>query len=60
MYMKKMHKIFCAGTVMFWANANAGLISIDWKTAGDNLITYDTNTGLNWLDLTETVGDTYL
>ncbi len=35
-------------------NTNAAIISADWQTAGDNLITVDTGTGLRWLDLTET------
>jgi hypothetical protein len=34
--------------------ANAALVSVDWKNAGDNLITRDTASGLDWLDLTET------
>lgn len=36
-------------------NASAALVSADWKTTGDNLITRDKGTGLEWLDLTETV-----
>ena len=35
---------------------NAAVVSIDWQTAGDSLITSDTTSGLNWLDLTETAG----
>jgi len=35
-------------------NVSAEIISVDWQTTGDNLITYDTTSGLNWLDLTET------
>ena len=30
------------------------LVSADWKNQGDGLITYDTSSGLDWLDLTET------
>lgn len=33
-------------------NANAALVSVDWQSAGDNLITRDTVSGLDWLDLT--------
>lgn len=35
-------------------NVHAELISVDWKTDGDNLITRDSVSGLDWLDLTET------
>lgn len=37
-------------------SAQAALIERDWQVSGDGLITYDTGTGLEWLDLTETVG----
>jgi len=37
-------------------SVNAAIISVDWQSAGDNLITRDTETGLNWLDLTVTNG----
>jgi hypothetical protein len=40
-------------------NVSAGTVSVDWKTAGDNLITHDDVSGLQWLDLTETYGLTY-
>ena len=33
-------------------NANAVIMNADWKTPGDNLITQDTGSGLEWLDLT--------
>jgi hypothetical protein len=32
--------------------ANAALQSIHWKNDGDNLVTLDTVTGIEWLDLT--------
>ena len=35
-------------------NMNAEIISIDWQIPGDNLVTRDTGSGLDWLDLTET------
>jgi hypothetical protein len=44
---------------IFSFNVNAAIISVDWKTAGDGLITRDTVSGLDWLDLTETNGLTY-
>lgn len=40
-------------------HANASLVSRDLFTAGDGLITYDGDTGLSWLDLTATVGQSY-
>lgn len=41
--------------------ANAGLIEVDYEgiVGADTAITYDTNTGLEWLDLTETNGISY-
>jgi len=36
------------------ASSEAQLISLDWKSSGDELITSDRKSGLNWLDLTET------
>ena len=35
-------------------SVNAALVSVDWINADDNLITRDTISGLNWLDMTET------
>ena len=40
-------------------SASAAIISVDWKTSGDNLVTRDTVSGLDWLDLTETNGLSY-
>ena len=40
-------------------SVNAAIISTDWHTSGDKLITTDTESGLNWLDLTETNGLSY-
>lgn len=37
----------------------AALLPVDLSTPGDALITLDTNTGLEWLDLTLTVGQSY-
>ncbi len=39
--------------------ANAALVSLDWKSVGDGALTYDDNSGLWWLDLTETAGMSY-
>ena len=40
-------------------NANAVIMNADWKTPGDNLITQDTGSGLEWLDLTVTADFSY-
>lgn len=39
--------------------ANAALISVDWQAAGDSLMVRDTNTQLEWLNLTQTTGLSY-
>src|SRR5262245_16004882 len=41
------------------ASASASLIALDLFTAGDGLITRDTETGLDWLDLPATVNLSY-
>lgn len=41
------------------ASVSAALVSADWQTAGDNLITRDTESGLEWLDLTVTANTSY-
>jgi hypothetical protein len=43
-----------ASAVIFSSSVQAALISADWQTSGDNLITKDTVSHLSWLDLTET------
>ena len=47
----------CLAVVSF--NTSAAIISADWQTAGDNLITQDTTSGLEWLDLTATTSRSY-
>lgn len=39
--------------------ASGQLVTRDWKAAGDGLLTYDSNSGLEWLDWTETAGRSY-
>lgn len=39
---------------------NAALVSVYWQSRGDNLITRDTVSGLDWLDLTETNNMSYV
>lgn len=46
--------ILAAGLVS--VQANAAFVSTDWKVAGDKYATLDTETGLEWLDLTRTAG----
>jgi len=46
-------------TVFLSTSVNAAIISTDWLAAGDNLITQDTSTGLEWLDLTTTSNRSY-
>lgn len=41
------------------AAGNAAFIELDWKSTGDNLITFDTNTGLEWLDVTQSVNNSF-
>ena len=57
----KLFKHYLVSTLLLTAIgtstiASAALVSADWHTAGDNLITRDNTTGLDWLDLTETNG----
>lgn len=40
-------------------NVNAALMSADWQTSGDNLLTIDSISGLSWLDLSESNGMSY-
>ncbi len=46
-------------TVMTAQTTHAALSSTDLFTTGDGLITSDSSTGFEWLDLTQTVGDNY-
>lgn len=48
-----------ATALVLSTNVNAAIISTDWLTSGDNLITQDTDSGLEWLDLTATLGRSY-
>jgi hypothetical protein len=41
------------------SHCSAELLVLDWEVAGDNAITRDTTTGLDWLDLTATVGRSF-
>jgi len=48
-----------AGVLLVAQSAHAILVGVDLFAVGDELITLDTDTGLEWLDLTETVGLSY-
>lgn len=37
----------------------AALVETDWKTLGDKLVLQDSGAGMEWLDLTETVGRSF-
>lgn len=49
-----MKIIYALLLVSFSLSANANLKSIDLFSVGDNLLTKDNKTGLEWLDLTQT------
>ncbi len=59
--MKIIYKTFYALllALVFQSIANASLIEIDLYSYGDKLITRDTDTGLDWLDLTSTLNISY-
>ena len=49
----------CAFLAIVTFNTNAAIMNADWKITGDNLITQDTGSGLEWLDLTATANWSY-
>lgn len=56
-----LSKIMTGGvlfTALLSGAAHADFVNIDWKEAGDNRATVDTETGIEWLKLTETFGYT--
>ena len=51
-----------ASTAIWLAPISQGwaeLTELDWRVDGDKAITHDTRTGLDWLDLTESVGRSF-
>ena len=57
-----MRKTFIAITTLLSLtsiSANAELIAKDWASQGDELLSYDTVSGLNWLDLSMTIDSSY-
>ena len=43
-------------SMMSGASVHAALVTTDWKASGDQLVTVDTISSLQWLDLTVTLG----
>lgn len=58
--MKLWKLISSVAFLVLSVNANGAIISIDWQSTGDNLISRDTSSSLDWLDLTETNNMTML
>jgi len=55
--MRLLNKLATIATLALLSlTAHGGMISSDWQTAGDNKISIDTATGLEWLKITETRG----
>ena len=60
MVFKSIIGATCACLAVVSFNVSAAVVSADWlTTVGDNLITHDTVSKLDWLDLTETNGLSY-
>jgi hypothetical protein len=51
--------ILAASILLLSTQVNAALIEQDLFSSGDGLTTLDSMTGLQWLDVTETVGLSY-
>lgn len=60
--MKKLLSSACIGLCLIGTTslAQAAIIGADLNTVGDQLLTKDTSTGLEWLDITATAGIDYL
>lgn len=56
MFKKSIVSAFILAAGLVSAQANAAFVATDWKSGGDTLATLDTNTGLEWLDLSQTMG----
>ena len=58
--MDRLGPIFGVSLLLLISSqANAALLERDLFTAGDGLLTYDSDTGFEWLDITATVGLSY-
>ena len=51
--------LFLICLFFYSVSSHAALISRDWITVNDAALTYDTDTGLEWLDITVTAGFSY-
>lgn len=49
----------CVTLILLPFNGSAAIVSADRLSAGDKLITRDTSTGLKWLNLTVTLGQSH-
>lgn len=56
MFKKSMLSALILVTGLMSAQANAALVATDWKSSGDGLATLDTDTGIEWLDVSLTDG----
>ena len=54
MKYRKAIKQIIISSLIFPSLTQAAIISTDWQSVGDNLITRDTSSNLDWLDLTVT------
>lgn len=57
--MKYLKLTLAAAALVLSTSVNAAIVSVDWQSTGDNLVTRDTTNGLEWLDLTETTNMSY-
>lgn len=57
--MRLVSAIFIGLGLLWSGTASAALLDEDWRNPGDNLITVDTNTGLEWLDISTTQNLSY-
>ncbi|BCV27700.1 hypothetical protein [Shewanella algae] len=54
MFKRTILSAFILATGLISAQANAAFVETDWKAQGDGLATLDTDTGIEWLDVSET------
>jgi hypothetical protein len=57
--IKKTVLFLLLGICFMSGSTLAVLIEQDWKVPGDKLLTVDTATGLKWLDITQTLNQSY-
>lgn len=54
--MRLKNTLLATALLLSVTTAQAALVETDWNNAGDGLATLDTDTGIEWLDLTQTLG----